>query len=105
MGFDNRVHPVCHSIMEASVTVDTAGRVVIPKNLRDQMQIRPGDRLSLMSEGETVVLRPIRSAAPLQLEQGVWVYRTGRTLTAETTNATLREIRDERDAMSFEAAG
>jgi hypothetical protein len=42
-------------------------------------------------------LRPRRGATSLQKERGVWVFRTGKPLTADATEETLRSIRAQRD--------
>ena len=83
--------------MTTKLTLDKAGRVVLPKPLRDELELVAGDTLELENRGEQIVLRPVRGSAPLQKERGVWVYRTGRPLTAATTDQTLRQIREERD--------
>jgi len=56
--------------MNITVTLDGAGRVVIPKTLRDELHLEAGDRMELESEGENVTLRPVRSASPLRKEDG-----------------------------------
>jgi AbrB family looped-hinge helix DNA binding protein len=86
--------------MTAKLTIDKAGRVVIPKRLRDKLRLVPGDVFELESREEEIVLRPVRDEAPLLKERGVWVYRTGNALSAETTDAVLRAIREERDGHS-----
>ncbi len=83
--------------MNTTVTLDKAGRVVIPKTLRDELRLEAGDALSLESEGERVTLRPVRSASPLRREQGVWVFRGGRRLSAAATDQVLRTAREQRD--------
>ncbi len=83
--------------MNTTVTLDKAGRVVIPKTLRDELNLEPGDALTLESEGDRVTLRPVRSSTPLRKERGVWVFRTGRRLPATITDQALREIRNRRD--------
>ena len=83
--------------MNTTVTLDKAGRVVIPKTLRDKLNLEPGDALALESEGDSVTLRPVRSSTPLRKERGVWVFRTGRRLPATITDQALREIRNRRD--------
>lgn len=82
--------------MNATVTLDKAGRVVLPKILRDELHLAPGDTLDLKVEGEQVTLRPRRATPPLQKERGVWVFRTGEPLTAGETLETLRNIREQR---------
>ena len=86
--------------MTTRLTLDKAGRVVLPKPLRDELLLCPGDTLELESQGEQIMLRPVRGATPLRKERGVWVYRTGRPLSAATTDQTLRDIRGERDQYS-----
>ena len=86
--------------MDATVTVDKAGRVVLPKALRDRLHLAPGDSLDLTVEGEQVTMRPRRVTPPLQKERGVWVFRTGEPLTATETRETLRGIREDRQQRS-----
>jgi AbrB family looped-hinge helix DNA binding protein len=83
--------------MDARLTIDSAGRVVLPKPLRDELHLTAGDVLELESSGERILLRPVRAAAPLNKEQGVWVFRTGQPLAASVAEETLRLIRKERD--------
>jgi len=83
--------------MNTIVTLDKAGRVVIPKALRDELRLAPGDTLALESDGERVTLRPVRSASALRKEQGIWVFRSGRKLSAEETDQVLENLRQERD--------
>jgi len=82
--------------MSGKVTLDRAGRVVLPKTLRDELHLSPGDTLDLTVKGDEVTLRPRRGATPLQKERGVWVFRTGEPLTASETEETLRNIRAQR---------
>jgi AbrB family looped-hinge helix DNA binding protein len=82
--------------MNSKVTLDRAGRVVLPKTLRDELRLSPGDVLDLTVKGDEVTLRPRRGATPLQKERGVWVFRTGKPLTAGETEETLRAIRAQR---------
>jgi len=70
--------------------------VVLPKTLRDEMSLSPGDTLDISVRGDEVTLRPRRGAAALQKERGVWVLRTGKPLTADEAEETLRAIRTQR---------
>ena len=79
--------------MRGTVSLDRAGRIVVPKTVRDRLRLSPGDTFDLIVQGDELTLRPRRSATPLQKERGVWVFRTGQPLTAAETDATLHSIR------------
>ena len=83
--------------MTTTIVLDKAGRVVIPKLLRDELNIGPGDSFELESEGDRIRLRPVRGTMPLRKERGVWVFRTSHPLPATVTDETMRMLREERD--------
>lgn len=83
--------------MRVRLTIDRAGRVVIPKPLREELHLGPGDALEMENVGERITLRPVRGTGPLTKEQGVWVFRAGTPLPAAATDDMLRQIRSERD--------
>jgi len=88
--------------MNTVITIDKAGRLVIPKSLREELHLEAGDALELESAGEEITLRPVRSKSPLVKKQGVWVFEGGRSpISAETTNDVLEQIREERDLQSL----
>ena len=74
-------------IMRTKVTIDKAGRLVLPKPLRDELRLAPGDILDLMRDGDKIIISPARPQSTLQKEHGVWVYRSG-----QPTEASLPEI-------------
>ena len=84
-------------VMNTTVTVDRAGRVVLPKTLRDELRLQAGDALQLESEGERVTLRPIRSKSPLRKERGIWVFYGGGTLSAGQATELLADVRERRN--------
>jgi len=63
--------------MTTAVTLDEAGRVVMPKALRDELHLAPGDLSALEAEGDSVNLRPVQSASHLRKKRGVWVFHGG----------------------------
>ncbi len=83
--------------MNTRVTLDKAGRIVIPKSLRDELRLEPGDSLEIDSEGTQVTLRPVPSTTPLRKERGVWVFRCGSKLSAADTDKLLHDIREKRN--------
>jgi AbrB family transcriptional regulator (stage V sporulation protein T) len=96
MPFDKWFNPFCGGIMNTTVTLDRAGRGVIPKALRDELRLEAGDTLELQTEGERVTLRPIRSSTRLRKDRGVWVLHTGEKITAAVTDKVLQDIREQR---------
>ena len=86
--------------MTTTLTLDKAGRVVLPKPVRDEMQLRAGDSLELESSEDRIVLRPRRGGVGLHQKQGIWVFGVGEPIPAGATDQTLRQIRRERE-LSF----
>jgi AbrB family looped-hinge helix DNA binding protein len=82
--------------MIARITIDKAGRVVLPKSLRDELQLQAGDELELESEAQQVTLRPVRQAAPLRKERGVWVFHGSTKLSAAHAEQLVHESRERR---------
>jgi AbrB family looped-hinge helix DNA binding protein len=97
--FDGKCHYTMVS-MTKTLTLDKAGRVVLPKPVRDEMQLRAGDSLELESSEDRIVLRPRRGGVGLHRKQGIWVFSTGEPISAEATDETLQQIRRERE-LSF----
>jgi AbrB family looped-hinge helix DNA binding protein len=83
--------------MNTRLTIDKAGRVVIPKPLREELHLEPGDSIDMESIGEQITLRPVRGTGPLSKEHGVWVFHSGQSLSASATDEILEQIRRERD--------
>ena len=61
--------------MTSKISLDKAGRLVLPKPVRDRLQLGPGTILEMESEGDRIILRPIRPKATLKKKMGVWVYQ------------------------------
>ena len=83
--------------MNTTLTIDKAGRVVLPKPVRDQMQLSAGDSLVLDSAEDRIVLRPVRGNAGMRQKDGIWVFRTGQPVTTASVNETIRRVREERE--------
>jgi AbrB family looped-hinge helix DNA binding protein len=84
----------------AKITLDKAGRVVLPKPLRDSMHLVAGDTLQLDAEGDRITLRLIHPHATLRKEHGIWVYQ------GEPSEASIPDLIDrERDQRVRELAG
>ena len=57
-----------------NVKIDKAGRIVLPKPVRDRLQIRPGVDLELHESHEGILLRPVGQAASMVQRDGIWVH-------------------------------
>jgi AbrB family looped-hinge helix DNA binding protein len=66
-----------NAIMVTTLTLDKAGRIVLPKPVRDELQLEPGQSLELESSGDKIILRPARRRARMYKKGGIWVLHTG----------------------------
>jgi AbrB family looped-hinge helix DNA binding protein len=83
--------------MNTTLTVDKAGRVVLPKPVRDELQLTAGDSLELESSEDQIVLRPVRVASGVRRKQGVWVLDVDGPISAASVERTMQNIRRERE--------
>lgn len=60
--------------MKTRTTMDSGGRIVIPKQVREALHLVPGDSLEVSASGDDILIRPVRAAASLVKERGIWVY-------------------------------
>lgn len=77
-------------------TIDTAGRIVIPKPIRDELRLKPGIPLEISSEGGAVVIEHAPVPKRLVNERGhLVVHADGPIppLTDEIVRETLESIR------------
>ncbi|HEY6009867.1 MAG TPA: AbrB/MazE/SpoVT family DNA-binding domain-containing protein [Nitrospirota bacterium] len=54
--------------------LDRLGRVVIPKDIRDRLGVRPGAEIEIYEKGNEVVLKPVERESSLKLKEGILVY-------------------------------
>ena len=73
-------------------TIDRAGRLLVPKELRDRLHLRPESRLRLSDEHERLVITPEPAEAAVREKAGVLVL-TGQL---EAKVPDHRRLRDER---------
>ena len=82
--------------MNATLSIDRSGRLVLPKPVREQLQLEPGESLEMESFEDHIVLRPVRGHATAYKNQGILVFRTG-PLKASVVEETIRKVRKERE--------
>lgn len=83
--------------MTARLTLDKLGRIVLPKPMREKLQLAAGDQLELESFDDRIILRPLRGTAQLRKKRGVWVFHSGEPLSAAAVQQTVDDLRRERD--------
>ena len=81
---------------EMLVPIDKAGRVVLPKHLRQELGIRPGDLLKISFRGDEVTLRPSRETSGFIRRGRAVVFSSGQAdrLDNETVDSLLTNERE-----------
>jgi AbrB family looped-hinge helix DNA binding protein len=87
--------------VNAKLHIDRAGRVVLPKPIRERLQLEPGESLEIESFDDHIVLRPVRLNATMRKELGVLVFDTGEPISASDVRQTIQEVRNERSDRSL----
>lgn len=88
MPFTNGISHSKLSPMADRISIDRAGRVVLPKTFRDKMRVEAGDDFLVEAEADRITLRPVRRQALLKKELGIWVYQ------GESSRVSLPELLD-----------
>jgi len=86
-----------NTIMNTTVNMDKAGRIVLPKPVRDELQLSPGDELEMELSDDRIVLRPARNGR-MRKVKGVWVFDSGGgAMDPDMVRKTLNKVRRERE--------
>ncbi len=81
--------------MQVETHIDKAGRVVIPKTMRDALGINEATKLDTIFNGEEIILRPIKEATQLVRNGNWWLLKRKSGSPTDMTDY-LKEARDER---------
>ena len=89
------------------VPIDQAGRIVLPKGVRQELAIKPGDNFKVSIEGLAVMLTPNKESTGFVRKGKALVFSTAgdETLNQETVQEILEAGRAERDGRIVEALG
>ncbi len=80
-------------LMDIIITIDSAGRLVLPKPLRERHGLHAGSEVRLRDDGSEIHLRPVTEDQPLREVHGFLVY-TGRS--GESSTDSVQRVREER---------
>jgi AbrB family looped-hinge helix DNA binding protein len=78
-----------------TLKIDKAGRVVLPKPVRDRLGLRSGSELEIEETAEGIVLKPAARRPSLIKKQGLWVH-TGKVPPGFDIVQAIRDDREDR---------
>ena len=81
------------------IAMDKAGRIVIPKNLRERAGFTSGEPLEIRYDAGRIEIEPAAAEPQLVNEDGFWVASApdAAPIDPDTVRATLAEVREERE--------
>jgi AbrB family looped-hinge helix DNA binding protein len=80
------------------MVMDKAGRVVVPKQLRDQLRLKPGSELEAVVEAGKLVAEPVGPEVLLVERDGRPVLTTNPPSPPMSKEEAMRLIEDDREA-------
>jgi AbrB family looped-hinge helix DNA binding protein len=80
-------------IIVEETTIDGAGRIVIPKPLRDRMNLTPGARLHIIEAAGCLIISPDRPEPRLVERDGFLAPDLGTEASVNTDSGAAREER------------
>ncbi len=84
-----------------TIKIGKAGRVILPKPLRDRLGLREGSDLELLETPDGVLLKPAIERPSVVKKQGLWVH----TVVLPPGFDSVRAIRDDREDRIRKLAG
>jgi AbrB family looped-hinge helix DNA binding protein len=95
---------ILDGIMNGIAQIDKAGRIVVPKKLRDALHLTPGTRLRVERSGDTLVLEQDFPEVKLEMRDGLWVMTGGPPSDLEIPEL-IKQGYDERHKRIMEGSG
>ena len=77
------------------IKIDKAGRIVLPKPVRERFHLREGSELDLEERSDGLTLRPVEQRSSMAQEKGIWVH-LGKVPRGFDWGNVVEAIRDER---------
>jgi AbrB family looped-hinge helix DNA binding protein len=81
--------------MGMKLKIDNAGRIVLPKPVRDRLGLRAGSDLDLAESAEGILLTPVRQEASLIRRNGLLVHR-GKLPKGQVWDQLIEQDREDR---------
>ncbi len=77
--------------------IDKAGRIVVPKPLRERLGFKPDTELEAIEQPEGVLLKRVQQRPSMVKVDGLWVHQ-GRAEPGANWERILEDVREERIA-------
>lgn len=78
-----------------TLKIDKAGRVILPKPVRDRLGLHEGSDLEMVETPEGVMLKPVEACPSMVKKQGLWVH-TGKVPPGFDVLQAIRDDREDR---------
>jgi len=78
-----------------TLRIDKAGRVILPKPVRDRLGLHAGSDLEMQETQDGVVLKAVENRAAMTKRDGLWVH-TGKLPPGFDAVQAIREDREDR---------
>jgi AbrB family looped-hinge helix DNA binding protein len=88
------VYAIENGMAATVLSIDRAGRVVLPKPIRDRLRLRPGSRLEVEVHDDHLRLIPLARGPALVEERGWWVHQGTPDPGADLAEAVERHRRE-----------
>lgn len=89
-----------NGMSNAKLRIDAAGRIVLPKPVRDRFRLRTGAQLELVLLGDHLRLTPVGLGPALAKVDGWWVHQGEPEAGAELEQAVDRHRRERIEDLS-----
>jgi AbrB family looped-hinge helix DNA binding protein len=91
--------------VNAVVEIDKSGRIVIPKKMRDALDLKPGTRLRIERHQHQIRLEPDVTEPHIEIRDGFPVIVGGPPVAIENGNDSIRQGYEERNQRIMEGSG
>jgi len=78
-----------------TLRIDKAGRVILPKPVRDRLGLREGTALEMQETQDGVILKAVENRPAMTRRDGLWIY-TGELPAGFDTVQAIRDDREDR---------
>jgi AbrB family looped-hinge helix DNA binding protein len=78
-----------------TIKIDKAGRIVLPKPVRERFQLREGSELVIEEGSDGVTLKPVGQRSSMVQEKGMWVH-LGKVPRGFDWGKVVESVREER---------